>query len=158
MNAHHVDVHQPGHFPCPGQQCGKVQKSWNIFYKNSYLWNAILTSSVVTRCANVPARNVARCQNVKTVFFNKSNLWNATKVLKFKKPGSASCRNHLWWRWWLILLPLSLPPLSKNINNFVGFCVSTSHSYIDGCALRCSQARTSRHLTTRSKTISNSEC
>ena len=75
MNAHHVDVHQPGHFPCPGQQCGKVQKSWNIFYKNSYLWNAILTSSVVTRCANVPARNVARCQNVKTVFFSTNQIW-----------------------------------------------------------------------------------
>ena len=24
MNAHHVDVHQPGHFPCPGEKCGKV--------------------------------------------------------------------------------------------------------------------------------------
>jgi hypothetical protein len=29
MNAHHVDIHQPGHFPCPGQKCGKVFSSKN---------------------------------------------------------------------------------------------------------------------------------
>ena len=29
MNAHHVDVHQPGHFPCPGEKCGKVINKLN---------------------------------------------------------------------------------------------------------------------------------
>jgi hypothetical protein len=29
MQSHHVDLHQPGHFPCPGQGCGKVFSSKN---------------------------------------------------------------------------------------------------------------------------------
>ena len=32
MNAHHVDIHQPGHFPCPGEQCGKVEQLLNFFF------------------------------------------------------------------------------------------------------------------------------
>jgi hypothetical protein len=29
MLSHYVDLHQPGHFPCPGQGCGKVFSSLN---------------------------------------------------------------------------------------------------------------------------------
>ena len=29
MNAHHVDVHVVGSYPCPGEKCGKVFTSTN---------------------------------------------------------------------------------------------------------------------------------
>ena len=39
MNAHHVDIHQPGHFPCPGEQCGKVEQLVFFFLFFSKFWN-----------------------------------------------------------------------------------------------------------------------
>ena len=63
MNAHHVDIHQPGHFPCPGQKCGKVTffysfKFWQnlgntvtIFYSLKFC-NFLSLSSNSTRWRN----------------------------------------------------------------------------------------------------------
>ena len=39
MNAHHVDIHQPGHFPCPGEKCGKVEQLVFFFEKLSKFGN-----------------------------------------------------------------------------------------------------------------------
>ena len=105
----------------------------------------------VCKCPGQKCGKVPKCQNC--FFFNKSNLGNATKVLKFKKQGQQGVET-IWTKLVMQMMidtfdtfPAAL--IQKYLNlafDFVDFCLSTFHIFI--CWHLCSQVFSSKNKQT----------
>ena len=105
----------------------------------------------VCKCPGQKCGKVPKCQNC--FFFNKSNLGNATKVLKFKKQGQQGVET-IWTKLVMQMMidtfdtfPAAL--IQKYLNlafDFVDFCLSTLHIFI--CWHLCSQVFSSKNKQT----------